>query len=178
VDRGPRVFLAPVAFDCYPESVDARRALPAQTERALAEAARAWPAVELLMLFGSAAAERMTDASDVDLLVRLSPGSSPAPDERERFVQMASRACGREVDLVIEQPATSVILRRQVAEKGRTLFERTPGAARRFVVEANLAYIDLEPYLRRIGAVVRERAIREGSEARARLAHRGSADGG
>ncbi len=129
------------------------------------------------MLFGSAASGRVTRDSDVDLLVRLTPGARCDSDERERFAQAASRACGREIDLVIERPTTSVILRREVARKGRPLFERTPGAARRFVVEANLAYIDLAPHLARIGAVVRERAIREGSAARERIARRESADG-
>jgi hypothetical protein len=63
-----------------------------------------------------------------------------------------------------------VILRREVAEKGRPLFERTPGAARQFVVDAVKAYVDLEPQLRKIGAAIRDRARKAGRGARSRLA--------
>ena len=129
------------------------------------------------MLFGSAARERMTDRSDVDLLVRLAHGSVLDAADRERFLARASRACRREIDLVIEEPRTSVILRREVAEKGRPLFERSAGAARQFVVDAVRAYVDLEPQLRKIGGAIRARAREEGSAAKQRLIAREVEDG-
>ena len=79
--------------------------------------------------------------------------------------------------LVVEQPSTSVILRREVASKGRTLFERVPGAKQAFVVEAIGAYVDLEPQLRKIGRAVRRSALAAGAEARDRLPEGGLARG-
>lgn len=156
----------------------AERSLSPESERALADAARAWPGVELLMLFGSAACGHMNERSDVDLLVRLAHDEPLDPTERERFVAAASRACRREIDLVVERPTTSVLLRREVAEKGRPLFERTPGAARQFVVDAVRAYVDLEPQLAKIGAAIRARAREAGQSARDRLLGRERGDGG
>jgi predicted nucleotidyltransferase len=157
--------------------VTPERCLPAETERVLATAARDWAAVELLVLFGSSATGRLTEHSDVDLLVRLDHGHAVDPSEREQFIAAAARACRREIDLVIEQPTTSVILRREVAAEGRPLFERTPGAFRYFVVDAVRAYVDLEPQLRKIGTAIRARAVEAGRIARINLARRESGNG-
>lgn len=59
--------------------------------------------------------------------MRLAPGTRADRDAERRFIEAAERACLREIDLVVESPGTSVILRRQVASHGRELFERTPG---------------------------------------------------
>ncbi len=121
------------------------------------------------MLFGSAARGRMRPDSDVDLYVRLAPGSVRDRDAETRLVEAAARACRREIDLVIESSSTSVILRREVAAHGRPLFERSPGAARTLRVEAVHAYMDLEPQLRLIGAAIRQRAVEAGRAAAQRL---------
>jgi predicted nucleotidyltransferase len=76
--------------------------LTPEAEHALSDAARAWPALELLIVFGSAACERMTERSDVDLLVRVEHGKPVDRGDRERFLAEASRACRREIDPVIE----------------------------------------------------------------------------
>lgn len=154
---------------CQACRVNAGQALSPNVERALAEAARGWPHAELVMLFGSAAAGRLGPESDVDLYVRLAPGAARDREEEERFVAAAERACQREVDLVVETPATSVILRREVVLFGRPLFERCAAASRVFRVEAVRAYADLEPQLRLIGAAIRARAVEEGTKAAERL---------
>lgn len=158
--------------------MSSEQALSAEVERALAAAARAWPEVELLMLFGSASRGRMGPGSDVDLLVRVTRGSEVDPEARERFLEQAVRATGREVDLVIESPSTSVILRREVAARGRPLFERSADSARCFRVEAVAAYVELEPQLRKIGEAIRARAVRDGEAARTRLEQREARGGG
>ncbi|MBE7482050.1 MAG: nucleotidyltransferase domain-containing protein [Polyangiaceae bacterium] len=151
--------------------------LSPETERALAQAAEMWPGVELLMLFGSAAKGRLGPESDVDVYVRLTPGHSAERVHEQRFRESAERACRREIDLVIETPSTSVILRREVASRGRPLFERSPSAAITFRVEAVRAYADLEPQLRKIGAAIRARALRDGALAIERVRTRGASRG-
>lgn len=158
---------------CYPDRVN----IDPEVEHSLCELARAWPEVEVLVLFGSAASGRLAAESDLDLYVRLTHGATLDPESERRFRDGAERSSMREVDLVIERPETSVILRREVAAKGRVLYERRPGAARQFVVDAIRDYVDLEPYLSKIGAAIRSRAITDGAAAKERLA-KGSRDGG
>jgi predicted nucleotidyltransferase len=148
-----------------------------ETERALAAAAEASPAIEVLLLFGSAARGQLRASSDVDLYLRLARGHAFDRAEQERFAGEASRICRREIDLVVEGPSTSVILRREVAARGRPLFERTQGAVHALRVEAVRAYVELEPQLRKIGAAIRARAVRSGQEARERIARREGRDG-
>jgi predicted nucleotidyltransferase len=155
--------------------------LPPGAERALADAARAWPELEVLMLFGSAAAGRLGPESDVDLYVRLAPGTRADRDAERRLIVAAERACGREIDLVVETPSTSVILRRQIATHGHELFERTPGAGRQLRVDGAHAYMDLLPQLELIGAAIRARAVIDGAAALERIRQRtegGGRDGG
>ncbi len=151
--------------------------LSPEMERAVADAAAMWPGVELLMLFGSATKSRLGERSDVDLFVRLAPGHSAERADEQRFREQAERACRREVDLVVETPSTSVILRREVAARGRPLFERSPSAATTFRVEAVRAYADLQPQLKKIGAAIRARAQRDGVLAIERIRSRGANHG-
>lgn len=133
----------------------------------LAALAAASDAVEVLLVFGSAARGRLTSESDVDLYVRL---ARPWTTEAERaFREAAATICHRDVDLVVESATTSVILRHQAAGHGRCIFERRPGSFRQLVVDAIRAYVDLEPQLRLIGDAIRNRAIRDGAEAARRL---------
>lgn len=149
--------------------------LTPELEQALAALARSWPAVDALVLFGSARSGRLGPESDVDLYVRLSGDTSR--EEEQRFIAEASSIVGREVDLVVESARTSVILRREVAAKGRPLYERRAGAFRDLRADAIRAYVDLEPQMRMIGAAIRARALAEGEAARQRLASREAARG-
>jgi predicted nucleotidyltransferase len=120
------------------------------------------PEVDVAVLFGSIATGRPRTESDVDLYVRLRPGAHWNLGQRLDVAAELSRIASREVDLVVEDERTSVILRREVAARGRVLFESRPGAWTDLRVAAILAYVDLEPYLRRIGRAVRARAMRHG----------------
>jgi predicted nucleotidyltransferase len=146
--------------------------LTPELERTLRDLARDWPALEVLVVFGSGGRKQLRPDSDLDLYVRLERGAERETAAEHLFLEGAERAAQREVDLIVERPETSVLLRREVAAKGRVLFERRPGSARQLVVDAIRDYVDLEPYLSRIGAAIRARAIAEGEAARARLAER------
>lgn len=129
---------------------------------ALAEVVARRPEIEVAVVFGSAASNRLRPDSDVDLYVRLHRGTHFPPAQRLALVRDAAQACGREVDLVVEGSSTSVILRREVAAGGRPIFESRPGAWTELRVDAMLAYADLEPWLRRIGDSIRATVRRRG----------------
>ena len=119
------------------------------------------PDVDVAALFGSAVSGRLRPDSDVDVYVRLARGTRWTARERRAVADEAARACGRDVDLVVEDPSTSVILRREVAATGWLLHESEPGAWVDVRASAMLAYVDLEPYLRFIGDSIRE-SVRRG----------------
>ncbi len=130
---------------------------------ALAPILRARPDIEVGMLFGSAARAKLRPDSDVDLYVRMRQGVRLDAARRDALESAAERVCRREIDLVVETPETSVILRREVAATGRLLYEAWPGAWTDLRAEAVMAYIDLEPYLPRMGDAVRAAVRRRGA---------------
>ncbi len=131
-------------------------------EIALRELFARAPDVDVVALFGSAATGRMRPNSDCDLYVRLRDGAKWPLGLRLDLASEATAVCRREVDLIVEDESTSVVLRREVASKGRPLYEARPGAWTDLRAAAVLAYMDLEPYLRRIGAAIRTAAVRNG----------------
>jgi predicted nucleotidyltransferase len=116
--------------------------------------------VDCAVLFGSAATGRETPASDVDVYLRLAPGARWDLRERLELAAELSRLLRREIDLVVEDDRTSVILRRQVAISGRLVYESRPGAFTDLKAAAMIAYADLEPLLRRMRAAVLSRTER------------------
>jgi len=118
--------------------------------------------VDVVVLFGSTAAGRDRKGSDVDLYIRLRPEARWSIGDRLDRAAALTSLLRREVDLVVEDGSTSVILRREVANRGRPLYEARPGAWTELRAAASLAYADLEPYLRRIGEAVRARARAHG----------------
>lgn len=147
--------LGPAVDPCKNEAVS----VPEETIR---RCLSAFPEVEVVVLFGSTAAGRQRPASDLDLYLRLRPGSRWSLGDRLELAAELSAAVGREVDLVVEDETTSVILRREVANRGRPIYEARPGAWVELRAAASIAYADLEPYLRRIGEAVRARARAHG----------------
>jgi predicted nucleotidyltransferase len=135
-------------------------------------AAAAWDDLELVVVFGSAASGRMRADSDVDVLIRLDPRGPLSPERREELERALSSALRREIDLVVESPSTSVVLRREIGAKGQPVYERSEGAFKQFVVDAIHAYVDLEPQLRLFAEATRARALREGEAALERMGGR------
>ena len=131
-------------------------------EKSLADRLAREPDVDVVALFGSAASGRLLPDSDVDLYVRLRATARWPVGKRLDVVADLERLCGREVDLVVEDDGTSVILRREVASRGRPLFEARAGAWTDACAAAIVAYADLEPFMRRIGDSIRAGALRDG----------------
>ncbi len=127
--------------------------------------AAAWDDLELAVVFGSAASGRLRAGSDVDVFIRLDPRGPVSHDRRVDLECALSSALRREVDLVVDCPSTSVVLRREIAGNGVPVHERSSGAFKRFVVDAIHAYVDLEPQLRLFAEATRARALREGQAA-------------
>jgi len=124
--------------------------LPPVPREALAALLGAEDDVEVAALFGSAATGAMTARSDVDVYLRLVPGAKWSLARELSLASDVSELVGREIDLVVEDPAhTSVLLRREVARTGELLFEREPGAWTTLKAEAIIAYVDLAPHLTR-----------------------------
>ncbi len=125
----------------------------------------AWDDLELAVVFGSAVSGRMRADSDVDVLIRLDPREPLSSDRREELERALSSALRREIDLVVESPLSSVVLRPEIAAKGVPIYERSSGAFKQFVVVAIHAYVDLEPQLRLFAEATRKRALRDGQAA-------------
>lgn len=134
--------------------------------------AAAWDDLELAVVFGSAASGRLRPESDVDVFLRLDPRGPLSADRRAELESALSSALRREVDLVVESPSTSVVLRREIAANGIPVHERETGAFKRFVVDAIHAYVDLEPQLRLFAEATRKRALRDGQAALDHLVNR------
>jgi predicted nucleotidyltransferase len=115
----------------------------------LREALAAQPAVQLAVVFGSAAKGRNLPGSDLDLAVRLAPDSAGA---RRGAAVAAGRATGREVDLVALDGAPP-LLRFQIARDGRVLVEREPGSWTRFKARAMIDWWDWAPTARMMHAI-------------------------
>jgi len=108
------------------------------------------PGVELIALFGSAAMGRARARSDLDIAVR-----ADGPVDLDAVYRLLAPRLGTDrLDLVDLRRAGSV-LAFEVARHGRPLFERTPGAFRRFQALASSRYCDTAK-LRR----AQQRAIR------------------
>src|SRR5919198_2180653 len=115
----------------------------------LADLPEAMPDLRLLVLFGSAAGDRATSESDIDLA-----GQCDGPADLDDFyLALAPRLGTDRLDL-IDLRRTGPLLGMAVARTGRPLFEREPGAFREFQSLASRRYCDTDK-LRR----ARRRAI-------------------
>lgn len=119
------------------------------------------PDVEVAAVFGSSARARNTAASDVDIYVRLRPGTRWSTDRAATLSRALEAAARAEIDLVVEdRNETSTILRMEVARHGVLLFERTPGGWTSVRAEAMVDYADMQPFMDRVGQGIRHR-VRE-----------------
>jgi predicted nucleotidyltransferase len=103
----------------------------------LADLEQVEPAIELVVLFGSAATGRARPRSDLDVAVR---GDGPV-DLDALYLLLGPRLGTDRLDLVDLRTAGSV-LAFEVARHGQPLFERAPGAFRSFQALASRRYCD------------------------------------
>jgi predicted nucleotidyltransferase len=115
-------------------------------------AGTAW--VELCVLFGSGARDRLGPESDVDVGWL---GAPPADGEAALRADL-ERALRREVHLVDLGRAPD-LLRVEVARSGVVAFERTPAAWTTFAGAAIARWLDIAPMIRACAEGVRRRAL-------------------
>lgn len=127
---------------------------PRSIASAAGEVAAATPWLDLLVLFGSAAAGRLRPDSDVDAGWQ----GDPAPGGEAALLAALERRLGREVHLVDLRHA-SELLRIEVVRAGLVVFERAPGRWTSFAAESMSRWADIEPYVRRCAEAVRRRAL-------------------
>jgi len=104
-----------------------------------------FPAVQLAVLFGSAARTKPNAASDIDVGISLEHGSG---DEVFSMVDVAlQRAVNRAVDLVSLDEAPP-LLRFEIARNGLVLVQREPHAWAEFRAHAMIDWWDWAPTAR------------------------------
>ena len=102
-----------------------------------------------LYLFGSAAGDRRTRLSDIDIAVLL-PDSVPKGEYLDRRLEMTVELMGLlhedDIDLVILNEAPP-LLKHRVVTRGRVVFCRDERARNRFEARVILEYLDFKPVL-------------------------------
>jgi predicted nucleotidyltransferase len=120
--------------------------------RFLGDALRSDEAVVAVFLFGSAVTGHVGHESDVDVGILFA--EAPAAAARVELRERLSREFGRDVDLVVLNDASPIVVRQ--ALKGVCAFVRDTSALVHFKVRANGAYDDLKRVRRPIElAIVR-----------------------
>ncbi len=114
------------------------------TREALADAVRATPGLDLLMVFGSRARNDARPESDWDFAY-LAAG---ALDVAELIVTLVTALGTDRIDLV-DLTRAGGLLRYRAARDGQVVFEAEPGMADRFRLEAVRFWCDAAPVLER-----------------------------
>ena len=102
------------------------------------------PRVCLVYLFGSAVDDVVERARDIDLAI----SAEPRLDLSE-IVQLRAKVQGAvdaNIDLVSLDDA-SIVLAKEVADRGVCLYARSPEAEAEFVVRARASFWDFKPFL-------------------------------
>ena len=113
---------------------------------ALRPALEAEPAVQLAVLFGSAARSALTRRSDLDIGV-----TGISASQLSALAVTLARAAGREVDLIPLDSAPP-LLRFEIARDGVLLLERSPDLWSDFRARAMVDWWDWAPLARRFTA--------------------------
>ncbi|MSP24893.1 MAG: nucleotidyltransferase domain-containing protein [Myxococcales bacterium] len=120
----------------------------------LRERMRHEPCVEFVVLFGSHATGRANRASDVDLGVRWTSGTSVT--ERSALLARLERSVRATVD-AIDLDDAPPLLRIEIAKSGVVVVARTPQAWPQFRARAMLDWWDFAPYARAMHQAARAR---------------------
>ena len=123
----------------------------------LTTALAAFPAVELAVVFGSAARGELARESDVDIAIRALPDDLPS---RAALEATLGRAARRALDL-LDLDAAPPLTRFEIARDGVVLLERKPHAWVDFKARAMIDWWDWAPTARAIHRAAMERLQRE-----------------
>lgn len=115
------------------------------------------PPLRFAMLFGSAAKGALRADSDIDIAIFPQDPHLPLATELALQAELV-RVCGREVDLVRLDKATT-LLRWHVVRHGHLLVEQVPFSAARFTAFAVAEYIDFAPAFDRAAETFRRRLM-------------------
>lgn len=126
----------------------------------LTAALTAGPPLRFAMLFGSAVKGVLRADSDIDIAIFPQDPSLPLGAELALQVEL-TKICGREVDLVRLDQATT-LLRWHVVRHGHLLVEPVPSSAARFTAFAAAEYIDFAPAFERAAETFRRRLMAAG----------------
>jgi predicted nucleotidyltransferase len=126
-------------------------------QRALAQG----PSLDLVVLFGSAAAGTSRPDSDLDVAVLPAMGGLDAAEEAALCRRLAL-AGGADVDLIRLDRPVSTLLRWEIATAGVPILEAAPGIFARFQATAAAEYIDFAPALAYHGEIFRRRLLQQG----------------
>lgn len=119
----------------------------------LRSALRVGPPMRLAVLFGSAARGELRPDSDVDIAIL--PVDRALSLRAELDLQVAlSRACGRDVDLV-RLDLASTLVRWEVARHAEKLWAPHPAEVARFIADAASEYLDFAPAFERAAEAFR-----------------------
>ena len=108
------------------------------------ELGRDFPALRLLVLFGSRARGQSVAGSDWDFGYLAEPGLDV--DSLCAFLSKVVHA--DDID-VVDLRRSSGVLRHQVAEQGVAVFEREPEAFTNYIIEVLRFWLDAEPVIRK-----------------------------
>ncbi len=118
--------------------------------------------ITLAYLFGSHSFGRTSALSDVDiaLLLTSTVPSDKYLDYRVKYYQAVARIIRDDkIDIVILNSATCLLAHEAI--KGQLLFERSPEARVKYVVDVQRKYLDLKPFYA-IDAAYMRRRMEEG----------------
>ncbi len=117
-----------------------------------------YPQIQLAVLFGSAAHDRLTDRSDIDIAVAAQ--SSLSLDIRIELADRLTQALHREVDLIDLQSVSGTILEQSLCH-GRLVLKQDPILYAELIKRLWFNQADMMPYTRRILAERRRRFLYE-----------------
>jgi predicted nucleotidyltransferase len=102
------------------------------------------PRVRLVFLFGSAVDDEVEWVGDIDLGIL-----TESPLDLSEIVRLRAEILNTvpaDLDLVALNDAP-IVLAKEVADRGRCLYARHPGAETEFVVRARASFWDFKPFL-------------------------------